>query len=104
MVISTDEILGFHPSCMPKMPVSPLMAFYIGHINLSLSPPQGIALYWPQSILRTQGLQLVNELQEGSCRSGKHSQIVTDNDPLWDESRLIIQYAVHMVALIPARH
>lgn len=48
-LISADEILGFHPSCVPKMPVCPLMAFYIGHINLRLSPPEDIALYWPQS-------------------------------------------------------
>lgn len=86
MLISADEILGFHPSCVPKMPASPLMAFYIGHINLHLSPPEGIALYWPQSIHRTQDLRLVNELQEGSGRSVKHSQVDTHHDPLWDES------------------
>lgn len=89
MLISADEILGFHPSCVPKMPASPLMAFYIGHINLRLSPPEGIALYWPQSIPRVQGLQLVNELQEGS-RSVKHSQVVTYDHPLWDESSPIV--------------
>lgn len=82
MLISADEILGFHLSCMPKIPASPIMAFYIGHINLRLSPPEGIALYWPQSIPRAQDLRLVNELQEGSSRSVKHSHIDTHNDPL----------------------
>lgn len=43
-LISADEILRFHPSYVPKMPVCPLMAFYMGHINLSLSPPRGTAL------------------------------------------------------------
>lgn len=50
LLISVDEILRFHPSWVPKMPASPLMAFYIGHINLRLSPLRGISLYWPQSI------------------------------------------------------
>lgn len=89
MLISADEILRFHPSCMPKMPASPLMAFYVGRINLHLSPPGGIALYWPQSISCAQDLQLVNELQEGSGRSVKHSQGDTHNDPLVDKSSLI---------------
>lgn len=89
MLISADEILGFHPSCVPKMPASPLMAFYIGHINLCLSPPEGIALYWPQSIPRLRDLSLVNELQEGSRRSVKHSQVDTHSDPLLDESSLV---------------
>lgn len=43
-LISADKILRFHPSYVPKMPVCPLMAFYMGHINLRLSQPQGTAL------------------------------------------------------------
>lgn len=85
MFISADEILGFHRSCMPKVPGSPLMAFYIDHINLSLSPLEGIGLYWPQSIPRAQDLLLINELQEGSNSSVKHSQVDTQHDPLLDE-------------------
>lgn len=68
------------------MPARPLMAFYIGHINLRLSPPEGIALYWPQSIPGAQDLCLVNELQEGSSRSVKHSQVDTHSDPLLESS------------------
>lgn len=32
---------------------------------------------------------MVNELQEGSGRSVKHSQVDTHTDPLCDESRLV---------------
>lgn len=82
-LISADEILRCHPSYVPKMPVCPLMAFYIGHINLRLSPPQGTALILapihPPSV---HDLQLVNELQEGSGRSARRSQ-VDESTCLW---------------------
>lgn len=72
-------------SCTPNMSACILMAFYIGHINLHLSPPEDRALYWPQSIPCAPGLQLVNELEEGRGRSVNHSHIVTQHKPLWDE-------------------
>lgn len=75
---------GFIPPTCLKCQSVPLMAFYIGHINLRLSPPQGTALILlgpihPPSV---HDLQLVNELQEGSGRSARRSQV--DESPcLW---------------------
>lgn len=40
MLISADEILGFHPSLLLKMPASPLMAF-LCMPHKSLSVPTG---------------------------------------------------------------
>lgn len=86
MLISADEMSGFHPSCVPKMPASPLMDFYIGHINHRLSPPEGIALYWPQSIPLVRRIcdWLMSSRRGG--RSVKHSQVDTHSEPLWEES------------------
>lgn len=83
MLISADDIRvsSLLPVCL-KCQAGPLMAFYIGHINLCLSPPEGIAFYWPQSIPSEQKLRLVNELHETQGRSVKQSQVDNHSDPL----------------------
>lgn len=73
MLISADEIFGFNPSCMPKMPASPLMAFlYRPHESPSVPTGGPKPFICPNpSIFSAQNLRSVNELQEGRGRSSK---------------------------------
>lgn len=49
VLMSADEGSRPPPSCLPKMPARPLMAFYMGHINLSSAPLKVICVYGPNS-------------------------------------------------------